>query len=138
MGSDYIRPMRHSWLLLLAGTLLAMACKEEEKPLLSATLHARCSGCVVRYAPGALQSKTDTLMGTVDPGTGDTLPGEGQWTLHLKDGDNLFFRACRLERDSGPPVQGTLTLWVDGGVKPMQAATDTAACTAINGPAFAP
>lgn len=112
----------------MAGWVLFGACTKEE-PTLGATLHARCQGCIVSRAAGVQQSRQDTLVGVIDPGTGDTLPEERQWTVLLKDGDNLFFRACHT--DTNPAGHG-MELWVDGDVQPLQAATDTAACTEIN------
>lgn len=117
------------------GLAVAIACtwgcKKEEKPLLSANLHAQCRGCVVSYAAGVAQSRQDTVFEVVDPGTGDTLPGTGSWTVHLKDGDNLFFRACRLYGDSA--LHGDILIQVDGEVRPLQASADTSLhCTEIN------
>lgn len=121
--------MTRRFLLAALGTAaMAIGCTKEE-PSLTASLHAKCKGCVVSYAGGVMQSKKDTLTGAVDPGTGDTLPEERSWKVVLKEGDNLFFRACRL--DSADTAFG-LELWVDGDVRPMQANTDTTQCAEIN------
>ena len=126
--------MQHRYLLvILAGVLLALGCAKEE-PVLTATLHAKCRDCIVSYASGSSQSKKDTLVGIVDPGSGDTLVEERQWTVPLKDGDNIFLRACRIQTDT---AFGDIELRVDGGVKPMQAQVDTTQeCAEINQPAF--
>ena len=126
--------MQHRFpLLILAGVLLAMGCAKEE-PVLTATLHAKCRDCIVSYAPGAAQSKKDTLMGIVDPGTGDTLLEERQWTVQLKDGDNIFLRACRIRTDT---AFGDIKVWVDGDLRPLQAQVDTTKqCVEINEAAY--
>lgn len=122
-----------SLLVILTGVVLAFGCAKEE-PALTATLHAKCRDCIVSYATGAFQSKKDTLMGVVDPGSGDTIPEERQWTVQLKDGDNLFLRACRIRTDT---AFGDIKVWVDGGVRSMQAQVDaTQECVEINQPAF--
>ncbi|MBP8823560.1 MAG: hypothetical protein KBH07_07955 [Flavobacteriales bacterium] len=114
---------------VLVSVLLASACTKEE-PLYSATLHATCRDCVVSYAAGAAQSKKDTLHGVPDPATGDTMAETGQWTVQLKDGDNLFLRACRLHPDTN---LGDLYVWVDGSVQPLEASADSAQdCAEIN------
>lgn len=117
--------------VLAAMVALSIGCAKEE-PEHAASLHARCQGCVVSYAGGVSQSKKDTLYGVIDPGTGDTLPEERQWTLHLKDGDNLFFRACHLDSTA---LEGPMDLWVDGGVRQLQAsAAPDQECAEINQP----
>lgn len=128
--------MRYPPVLVLVAMLLVAAGCAKEEPLITATLQASCRGCVVSYAAGAAQSKSDTLIGVVDPSTGDTLAEEGTWTLHLKDGDNLFFRACRMQEDT---AYGDIQLRVSGGVRPMEATVDTTqACAEINQAAYAP
>ena len=98
--------------------------------MLKATLHANCRDCVVSYATGTTQSKHDTLHGVFDENTGDTIAEERQWSVELKDGDNLYFAACRLHEDT---AFGTLTVWVDGEVRPDQASADTSeACAVVN------
>lgn len=128
--------MRTGLLLgLLALGLLFPACTKEE-PLYSATLHASCRDCVVSYAVGSAQSRKDTLHGMPDPATGDTVAETGQWTVQIKDGDNLFLRACRLRPDT---TLGTLSVWVDGGVGPLEAHADTAQdCAGINQVVYLP
>ncbi|HMN05382.1 MAG TPA: hypothetical protein PKD45_06615 [Flavobacteriales bacterium] len=121
--------MTRRFLLATLGTAaLAIGCAKEE-PRLTASLHAKCKGCVVSYAGGVMQSKKDTLRGVVDPGTGDTLPEERSWKVEVKEGDNLFLRACRL--DSADTAFG-MELRVDGDVRPVQAYADTARCMEIN------
>jgi len=135
-GMPNFPPMPHlSVFVLVVMVLVAAGCAKEE-PMLTATLQASCRDCVVTYAAGAAQSKSDTLIGTVDPSTGDTLAEEGTWTLHLKDGDNIFFRACRIREDT---AFGEIRLRVSGGVRAMQATVDTSeACAEINRSAYAP
>lgn len=126
---------RSAILLLVCAFLLAAGCAKEE-PLLTAHIQATCRDCIVSYAAGTGQSRTDTLAGIVDPATGDTIAEEGSWNLRLKDGDNIFFRACRIREDT---AYGPIELSVSGGVRPMQASADTAQrCAEINGLAFAP
>jgi hypothetical protein len=129
---DNFPPMRGLFPLLLVGAVLVSSCKKED-PLLNATLHAKCRDCIVSYAAGAAQSKKDTLLGVVDPGSGDTLAEERQWSLQLKEGDNLFLQGCRIRTDT---AFGDIVLWIDGGVKPGEASVDTTQeCARINQPA---
>lgn len=131
---DNFPPMRLISLLLLTGAFLASSCKKED-PMLKATLHAKCRECVVSYASGVSQSKKDTLLGVVDQGSGDTIAEERQWTLQLKDGDNIFLRACHLDSAMNA---GALQVWIDGDVRPDQAQTDgTQGCAEINHTAHA-
>ncbi|MGB3525042.1 MAG: hypothetical protein WBB32_03630 [Flavobacteriales bacterium] len=122
--------MQHRYLLVIfAGVLLSLGCAKEE-PVLTATLHAKCRDCVVSYAAGAAQSKKDTLLGVVDPASGDTVAEEHQWSLQLKDGDHIYLRACRLRTDT---AFGDIQVWVDGGVQSLQAQVDTTQeCAEIN------
>lgn len=131
-----LQPMRIRQLPILFGSLFLVAACTKEEPVFSATMHATCKDCVVSYAVGAAQSKTDTLYGMVDAGTGDTVPETTQWTVQLKDGDNLFLRACRLWPDS---AIGDMAVWVDGGVRTLEAHADTSqACAVINQAAYVP
>lgn len=122
--------MQHRYLLVIfAGVLLSLGCAKEE-PVLTATLNAKCRDCVVSYAAGAAQSKKDTLLGVVDPASGDTVAEERQWSLQLKDGDHIYLRACRLRTDT---AFGDIQVWVDGGVQSLQAQVDTTQeCAEIN------
>lgn len=86
--------------------------------MLKATLHAKCKACVVGYATGVSQSKRDTLFGVIDQVSGDTIAEERQWTVELKDGDNIFLRACHLDPAM---TDGALQIWTDGGIRPDQA-----------------
>ena len=119
---------------IIAGVLLATACTKE-KPLVAVVLHAKCRDCIVSYAAGVAQSKKDTLRARWDPAAGDSVPEEGQWTVHLQDGDNIFLKACRLGQDT---AMGNIDLWVGGGVGAMEAHADTAQqCAQINQAAHA-
>lgn len=103
--------------------------------MLNATFHAKCRDCVVSYATGVSQSKKDTLLGVVDQGSGDTIPEERQWTLQLKDGDNLFIRACHLDSAMSSEL---LQVRVDGDVRPDQASSSGGEmCVEINHSAHA-
>lgn len=124
---NIFRPMRSLFILLLAGTLMP-GCKKEE-PLINATLQATCRNCIVSRATGSDQSRKDTLRGTV-VAPGDTIPETRQWKMELKDGDNIFLRACRLYEDTS---YSGIELRVSGDVRPMQASGDTSAqCVEIN------
>lgn len=69
----------------------------------------------------------------VDPDTGDTIPEERQWKVHVKDGANLFLRACRLDSTG---TGGGIDIWVDGEVRRMEAsAAWDEDCAEINRPA---
>lgn len=114
--------------------LFGLACTKE-KPRLQAVFHATCRDCIVHYAVGPAQSRTDTLLGVPVAGTGDTLPETGQWTAELNPGDNLFIRACRIRTDT---AFGAIAVKVDGDVRTMEASADTAsACAEINAPGVA-
>lgn len=126
-------PMKRPHVLFLLTAVLATACAKEE-PLLNATFHAKCRDCVVSYAGGVNGSRRDTLRGVPD-GAGDTLAEEGVWKVEVKDGDNLFLRACRIHTDT---AFGAIELWIDGDVRPISTAADTAAdCAEINAPTHA-
>lgn len=86
--------------------------------MLKATLHAKCKDCLVSYAAGVSQSKHDTLLGIVDPGSGDIIADEHRWTVELMDGDNIFLRACHLD---SAMTDGVLQIWMDGDVRSDQA-----------------
>lgn len=124
-------PMRYKLLLpLLVLLFCSVGCKKDDAPLLEALLRAECRDCLVRYATGVLQSKSDTLTFRIDPDNGDTLPGRGTWEVHVKEGENLFFQACYLEPDS---AQGPILLQITGEAGTYEAAADTSAeCAAIN------
>lgn len=127
--------MRKSHLFTILGVLLLASACTKEKPLVEAILHAKCRNCIVSYAAGVAQSKKDTLRGRVDAASGDTVPEEGQWTVHLKDGDNIFLKACRLQQDT---AMGNIDLWVNGGIAPMEVHADTTHhCAEINQAAHA-
>ena len=124
---NIFRPMRHVYVLLLAGILVA-GCKKEE-PLINATFQATCRNCIVSRAIGSDQSRKDTLRGKV-VAPGDTIPETRQWSMDLKDGDNIFLRACRLYEDT---AYSGIELRVAGDVWPMAASGDTSAqCVEIN------
>jgi hypothetical protein len=128
MPAVYLRPMRRALLNLWPLAALALGCTKEE-PVLRATFHATCRDCVVRYATGTAQSRADTLLGVPVAGTSDTLEETASWAMELKEGDNVYIRACRLRPDT---VLGALSVRVDGDVRPLEAQTDTADCVEIN------
>lgn len=120
--------MLRALLRLLLLAVLVFGCTKEQ-PVWRATFHATCRDCVVHYATGTAQSRADTLLGVPVAGTSDTLAESASWTMDLKEGDNLFIRACRLRPDT---VLGALSVRVDGDVRPMEAQTDTSDCVEIN------
>lgn len=125
--------MRSMYMVLLAGTLLVGCAKEE--PLINATLQATCRNCIVSRAIGTVQSREDTLRGKV-VAPGDTIPETRTWNAELKEGDNIFLRACRLYEDT---AYSGFELRVSGDVRPMAASGDTSAlCVEINAPGLKP
>ncbi len=116
--------------VLLLLVLALPACKKEE-PALQATLQATCRNCIVSRAIGSAQSRKDTLRGKV-VAPGDTIAETRVWTMDLKDGDNIFLRACRLYEDT---AYSGFQLQVGGDVRAMEAVADTSAhCVQINAP----
>jgi hypothetical protein len=125
--------MRGLSTFIVLATLVAGCTKE--KPAINATLQATCRNCIVSRAIGTEQSRKDTLRGTV-LGPGDTIAETGSWNMSLKDGDNIFLRACRLYEDT---AYGGFELRVAGDVRPMSASGDTSAhCVEINAPGVKP
>lgn len=120
--------------VLLLLVLAVPACKKED-PALMATLQATCRNCIVSRAIGSAQSRKDTLRGHV-VAPGDTIAETRVWTMELKEGDNIFLRACRLHEDT---AYSGLELHVGGDVRPMQAMGDTSAhCVQVNAPGMRP
>jgi len=114
--------------VLLAGALLVIGCKKEEVKEYTVTLDARCWDCIVQFATGPDRGQRDTLFGSIN-GT-DTLTEAGRYELVLKEGDNLFFRACRIRPDS---AFGAIELQAGGGIEPLSASVDRdQECAAIN------
>jgi hypothetical protein len=125
--------MRRLFPLILLASVLPGCTKEE--PSINATMQATCRNCIVSRAIGAAQSKKDTLRGTV-VAPGDTAPETRSWNMELKEGDNIFLRACRLYEDT---AYGGMDLRVAGDVRPMAASGDTSAhCVEINAPGVKP
>lgn len=121
--------MLRMFMVLVAGSFLAGCAKEE--PAINATMQATCRNCIVSRAIGTAQSRKDTLRGiAVSPG--DTIPETRSWNMDLKEGDNIFLRACRLYEDTS---YSGIELRVAGDVRPMQTSADTSAqCVEINAP----
>lgn len=121
-------------LIVLGAVLLASSCTKEE-PMINATMQATCRNCIVSRAIGTAQSRKDTLRGTV-VAPGDTVPETRSWNMELKEGDNIFLRACRLYEDTS---YSGVDLRVAGDVRPMSASGDTSAhCVEINAPGVKP
>lgn len=125
---DNLRPMPRLRPFLLAGALVVLGCKKEA-PMLGATMQVTCRNCIVSRATGTAQSRVDTLIGTV-VAPGDTTAVTRQWKVEMKDGDNVFLRACKLYPDT---AFGTMELRVFGDIRSLQAnggVTDS--CVTIN------
>ncbi len=119
--------MRHLYALVFLALVLPGCTKE--KPALNATMQATCRNCIVSRAIGTAQSRKDTLRGKV-LAPGDTVAETRQWTMEMKDGDNIFLRACRLYEDT---AYSGIDLRVSGDVRPLSASGDTSAhCVEIN------
>ena len=103
-------------------------CKKEQVKEYSANLKATCYDCIVQYAAGPARGLYDTLSGSIN-GT-DTLRETGVYTLTMKEGDAIFFRACRMDLDT---VFGSIDLEVSGQLQPLSTSVDTASdCAVIN------
>lgn len=122
--------MKRPYLFLAAGAVL-VACAREPVQY-KARLTAKCRGCIVSYAGGSATSTKDTLLGTVDESSGDTLAEERAYQVFLKEGDQVFLRACRIDLDT---AYGPMELSVGGEVRDLFAVADTSQdCVEINGP----
>lgn len=106
----------------------ASACNKEEVKEYTANLKATCYDCIVQYAAGPARGIYDTLSGSVNGA--DTLRETGTYTMTMKEGDAIFFRACRINLDT---VFGAIDLEVTGQLEPLSANVDTAFdCAVIN------
>ncbi len=123
-------PMKRMRYPLILAVLLVLGCKKEEVKEYTVTLDASCWDCIVQYAAGPDRGLRDTLFGSVDEATGDTLVESGRYALVMKEGDDLFFRACRIRPDS---VFGDIELRASGAVPTITVVVDTSeACATIN------
>ncbi len=114
---------------LLAIALCASGCKKEVKEY-TVSLDARCWECIVTYAAGPDRGRVDTLFGSINGS--DTLTEVGQYQLILKESDNLFFRACRLDPDTS---FGDIELHAGGGIQALSSSVGRSeACATINQP----
>ena len=95
--------------------LLCPSCKKEDVKEYHVRLHASCYDCVVQYAAGPDRGRYDTLAGSVVGS--DTLRATEAYTLTMREDEALFFRACRLDPDSGR--FGSIDLQVDGDIQPL-------------------
>lgn len=119
------RPIIGACLVLLALS----ACKKEEVKEYTVSLRATCYDCLVQYAAGPDRGRYDTLAGAIS-GT-DTIRESGTYTLTLRADEGLFFRACRIQPDSGR--FGDIELFVDGDVQPFSLfAVRDSNCAVIN------
>lgn len=120
--------MRALFFPALLSILAAGACKKHEVKEYAANLKATCYDCIVQYAAGTARGQYDTLTGSINGD--DTLRETGIYTMTMKEGDALFFRACRINPDT---VFGNIDLEVTGELQPLSAAVDTASdCAVIN------
>jgi hypothetical protein len=104
------------------------ACKKHEVKEYSAHLKATCYDCIVQYAAGPARGQYDTLSGSINGA--DTLRETGIYTMTMKEGDAIFFRACRIHLDT---VFGNIDLEVTGELQPLYADVDTASdCAVLN------
>ncbi|MBL7952478.1 MAG: hypothetical protein JNM62_12255 [Flavobacteriales bacterium] len=95
------------------------SCKKPEVKEYTANLKATCYDCIVQYAAGPARGVYDTLSGTVE-GT-DTLRQTGTYTMTMKEGDALFFRACRIDTDT---AFGAIDLEVTGDLDALSITED--------------
>lgn len=118
--------------LFLLTPFLLPSCKTEVKEY-TATLDARCYDCIVQYAAGADRGIRDTLTGSVNAATGDTFTEAGQYRLVMREGEEIFFRACRMRPDSA--AFGDIVLNVSGDVQPLSTTVDRdSECAVISQP----
>jgi hypothetical protein len=99
----------------LALVLLIPSCKKEEVKEYTISLKATCYDCIVQYASGPDRGRFDTLFGSVNGS--DTLRTTRSYTLTMREEEALFFRACRLEPDSGR--FGTIELLAEGDIQSL-------------------
>ena len=122
-----MKRMRYPLILVV---ILVLGCKKEAVKEYTVTLDATCWDCIVQYAAGPDRGRRDTLLGSVEGTTGDTLVESGRYALVMKKGDALFFRACRIRPDS---VFGDIELRASGAVAPITTVVDTSEiCATIN------
>ena len=121
--------MKRKVLFIAAMSIGVAGCKKEEIKEYTVNLEATCWDCIVQYAAGPDRGLRDTLLGSVN-GAGDTLVETGSYSLVMKEGDALFFRACRIRPDT---VFGNIALRASGAVQPISVVVDTSqTCAAIN------
>lgn len=120
--------MRRRSLAVIPFILLAGACKKSDVREYTARLKATCYDCIVQYAAGPARGQYDTLSGSINGN--DTLRETGMYSMTMKEGDALFFRACRINPDS---IFGAIDLEVTGQLEPLSASVDTSqTCAVIN------
>ncbi|MBL7946666.1 MAG: hypothetical protein JNN32_11445 [Flavobacteriales bacterium] len=113
----------------LALALLIPACKKEEVKEYTVSLKATCYDCIVQYASGPDRGRFDTLFGAVNGS--DTLRTTRSYTLTMREEEALFFRACRLNPDSGR--FGALELMAEGDIQSLMVEEPQEAdCAVIN------
>lgn len=125
----YLAPMFRTVIAAAALFLLLPACKKEEVKEYKVSLQATCYDCIVQYASGPDRGRFDTLFGSVNGS--DTLRVTRRYTLTMLEEEALFFRACRLEPDSGR--FGDIEIYADGDIQPLSAVVGrTVDCAVIN------
>ncbi|HPF89304.1 MAG TPA: hypothetical protein PLL57_01420 [Flavobacteriales bacterium] len=109
--------------------LLLPSCKKEQVKAYTVSLRATCYDCVMQYAAGPDRGRYDTLYGGIEGA--DTLRETGDYSLTMREGEDLFFRACRLTPDSGR--FGPIDLEVAGQAQPFAVSVEREAdCAVIN------
>ncbi|MGV3638400.1 MAG: hypothetical protein ACO1NQ_12240 [Flavobacteriales bacterium] len=99
----------------LAVVLLMPSCKKEEVKEYTVSLKATCYDCIVQYASGPDRGRFDTLFGAVSGS--DTMLVSRNYSLTMLEEEALFFRACRLEPDSGR--FGAIVIQAEGDIQPL-------------------
>jgi hypothetical protein len=99
----------------LAMVLLIPACKKEEVKEYTVSLKATCYDCVVQYASGPDRGRFDTLYGSVSGA--DTSRASRSYSLTMREEEALYFRACRLNPDSGR--FGAIDLLAEGDIQSL-------------------
>ena len=113
----------------LAMVLLIPACKKEEVKEYTVSLKATCFDCIVQYASGPDRGRYDTLFGSVSGS--DSLRTTRSYSLTMREEEALYFRACRLNPDSGR--FGAIDLLAEGDIQSVVVVEPTEVdCAVIN------
>lgn len=98
------------WVLPLA--VLLMSCQKEPL-MISASIEARCEGCVVTRTVGGV-SHVDTITWNIDHSVEphDTVSGWAKWNTMVEEGAIISVQACTL--DSMPT---SVSIWTNGTLR---------------------